>query len=65
MSKQTPAPPAPPPPPAPDPIPPGRWTFTVEAAGIGPPMTVRVRRALKWLLRTHGLRAVDVREGDR
>jgi hypothetical protein len=36
-----------------------RWTFTVEAAGCGVPTTIRVRRAMKWLLRTHGLRVVN------
>ena len=44
----------------PNPVPPGNVTIIVECAGSGPPLVVRVRRALKHLLRTHGLRAVRV-----
>jgi hypothetical protein len=44
----------------PHPVPPGNVTIIVECAGSGPPLVVRVRRALKHLLRTHGLRAVRV-----
>ena len=44
----------------PNPVPPGHVTIIVECAGSGPPLVVRVRRALKHLLRTHGLRAVRV-----
>ncbi|MCL2641823.1 MAG: hypothetical protein FWD53_13315 [Phycisphaerales bacterium] len=40
----------------PDPIPPERWTLTVEAAGVGPPLVVRVRRLLKAAGRCYGLR---------
>ena len=41
-------------------VPPGNVTIIVQCAGSGPPLVVRVRRALKHLLRTHGLRAVRV-----
>jgi hypothetical protein len=44
----------------PHPVPNGNVTIIVECAGVGPPLVVRVRRALKYLLRTHGLRAVRV-----
>ena len=44
----------------PHPVPRGNVTIIVECAGSGPPLVVRVRRALKHLLRTHGLRAVRV-----
>jgi hypothetical protein len=43
---------------SPDLIPPGQFTITLEAAGIGPPLAVRVRRFLKHALRSYGLRAV-------
>ena len=45
-----------------DPIPPGRWVLTVEAAGVDVPVTVGVRRLLKAALRCYGLRCIDVRE---
>jgi len=32
----------------------------VRAEGPGAPLDIRLRRALKWLLRSHGLRAVRV-----
>jgi len=44
----------------PDAIPPGVASIRVECAGAGPPLVIRVRRAAKWLLRTHGLRAVAI-----
>jgi hypothetical protein len=44
----------------PNPIPRDQITITLESAGIGPPTVVRVRRALKGLLRGYGLRAVRV-----
>ena len=37
-----------------------RATITLTCAGVGAPLQVRVRRALKNLLRTHGLRALAV-----
>jgi hypothetical protein len=36
--------------------------ITVRCEGPGAPLDIRLRRALKWLLRTHGLRAVRVSE---
>ncbi|MCL2648818.1 MAG: hypothetical protein FWD61_17765 [Phycisphaerales bacterium] len=50
------------PPPKPSPPPPERWTLTVEAAGAGPPLVIRVRKLLKAAWRCYGLRctaAVD------
>jgi len=49
----------------PDPIPPERWTLTVEAVGIGPPMVVRVRRLLKAAGRCYGLRCVVAKENEK
>jgi hypothetical protein len=40
---------------------PERWQITVQAVGAGPPIVVRVRRALKHLLRAHGLKCVACR----
>jgi len=37
-----------------------RWTLTFQAAGHGPPTEIRVRRALKWLLRAYGLRCTSL-----
>ena len=43
-----------------------RVRIVVRAEGEGPPTAVRLRRALKWLLRTHGLRceAIELAEED-
>lgn len=41
---------------------PGRWRLVLQAEGNGPPAVCRIRRALKWLLRTHGLRCVEATE---
>ena len=38
------------------------FTITVRATGPGPETIIRLRRGLKMLLRSCGLRAVDVRE---
>ncbi len=38
------------------------WTLTLRAEGDGPPVEIRVRRVLKWLLRSFGLRCVRVSE---
>jgi len=46
----------------PDPIPPERWTLTVEAVGAGPPLVVRVRKLLKAAWRCYGLRCTTVTE---
>ena len=35
-------------------------SIEVRAEGPGAPLDIRLRRALKWLLRTHGLRVVKV-----
>jgi hypothetical protein len=43
---------------SPDPIPQGQFTITLEAAGIGPPLAVRVRKFLKLAMRAYGLRCV-------
>lgn len=39
-----------------------RWTFTMRPEGDGPPVECRVRRLLKFALRTCGLRCIDVRQ---
>lgn len=39
---------------------PETWTISLRAEGPGPPVEVRVRRALKWLLRSFGLRCTSV-----
>lgn len=36
------------------------WTIVVRAEGEGPPAAIRVRRALKFLLRSHGLRCTRI-----
>ena len=43
-----------------DAIPSGRAVIVVEAAGVGAPLIVRVKRAIKFLSRTHGLRCISV-----
>ena len=35
-----------------------RWTLVFEAENAGPPMTIRIRRLLKAVLRAYGLRCV-------
>jgi hypothetical protein len=47
---------------APAPERPGDWRLTVRGEGSGPPTAIRLSRALKWLLRSFGLRAVRVEE---
>ena len=39
---------------------PQTYLLTLTAAGAGPPAEVRLRRALKWLLRSFGLKCVKV-----
>lgn len=39
------------------------FTFTVRATGPGAPVEVRLRRALMFLLRSHGLQVVDMTAG--
>jgi hypothetical protein len=39
-----------------------RYIVTMKPEGAGPPGIIRLRRALKCLLRSFGLRAIDVRE---
>lgn len=43
--------------------PPDIVILTLRAEGAGPPLPIRVRGALKRLLRNFGLRAVDVQMG--
>ena len=43
-----------------EPIPAGRAVITLTCAGIGPPLVIRVRRALKGFLRAHGLKCESV-----
>jgi hypothetical protein len=47
----------PPPPPPRD-----RWQVTLQAEGAGPPVYVRLKRCLKNMLRSFGIRAVDIRQ---
>jgi hypothetical protein len=43
-----------------DPIPTGKVTIELEAAGVGAPLICRVKRAIKYLGRTHGLRVTRI-----
>ena len=43
-----------------DPIPPGRAVIVLTCAGVGPALTIRIRRLLKTALRAHGLRCESV-----
>ena len=41
---------------------PERYRLTLQATGPGPPAAIRLRAALKHLLRSHGLKYVAVEE---
>ncbi len=51
--------------PSPAPIERTRWSITVYACGDGPPAEVRLKRVLKHLWRTHGLRCTAITRVDR